>query len=752
MFRKFEEQAVMLSTLSQEEVSVRKEVILVKEEMVDVKSSIGSIQIDLTGLLARVENQLCVEELKQIKDQLLEHGQVLQSLKNDTGSANMDIQPILSGLETHLKSYAEVALESQAALREQDVVRQQEMELKLQSFVVAAREAQTSALMEQDRERAARSERSLNIRIVGLEEPKGEDTKTVVTDLFRNTLKVDVLGVAQAFRVGKNERGPRTVVVKFDRLESRQAVLGSRSLWEDSDIVAMVETWCWRPDDIRLSGFDCLTNIWDAKKGQKGRGFGGIGVWVRTGLGVEVQLEYVNPKKQFLCIHLMIGSTSSFMIFGYFAPLGAPIYRDNAHVSPFENISQFVLGLKNRGPLWILGDFNSRTGPLQPGEDVHLSPPWGRTVDSDWDRVSEVAGRNAMVESFLSFLSYCSLTILNGSRKFRDTQACTFVGPAGSSLIDYLLANKEGRTLVQKMTLGQIVPESDHRFLCCEVAGFIPRRARRDPVNYLLTGEDRSVYAERLSKEITVNSTAVDVSSAILRVAKAVSLRRKVGRRAWYDVDCELARQKAIAASPEDRNGAFRKYKHFLRSKKRRFLQEEQKRLLQELRKDPKLFWGRIRAPGTKSELSPEVLMTLGDRRYRSATLTAISGWSSLRASGGPNALRPELPGGFEPFSLSGVVVVQSTWLAGVSGSFCLPHLFKPQFCTVRVFGDQVFLARKVEHIHKLFLQSELGVRPQTPYVLLLAETGKLPIEAEALWAALQLAKRVSSMPEERFP
>ncbi|KAL3677255.1 hypothetical protein R1sor_027203 [Riccia sorocarpa] len=171
-----------------------------------------------------------------------------------------------------------------------------------------------------------------------------------------------------------------------------------------------------------------------------------------------------------------------------------------------------------------------------------------------------------MAESFLSFLSNCSLTILNGSRKFRDTQACTFVGPAGSSLIDYLLANKEGRTLVQKMTLGPIVPESDHRFLCCEVAGFIPRRARRDPVNYLLMGEDRSVYAERLSKEITVNSTAVDVSSAILRVAKAVSLRRKVGRRAWYDVDCELARQKAIAASPEDRNGAFRKYKHFLRA------------------------------------------------------------------------------------------------------------------------------------------------------------------------------------------
>ncbi|KAL3677266.1 hypothetical protein R1sor_027214 [Riccia sorocarpa] len=202
----------------------------------------------------------------------------------------------------------------------------------------------------------------------------------------------------------------------------------------------------------------------------------------------------------------------------------------------------------------------------------------------------------------------CSLTKIES--KFRDIQACTFVGLAGSSLIDYLLANKDGRILVQKMTLGPIVPESDHRFLCCEVAGFIPRRARRDPVNYLLTGEDRSVYVERLSKEITVNSTAVDVSSAILRVAKAVSLRRKVGRRAWYDVDCELARQKAIAASPEDRNGAFRKYKHFLRSKKRRFLQEEQKRLLQELRKDPKLFWGRICAPGTKSELSPEVLMT----------------------------------------------------------------------------------------------------------------------------------------------
>ncbi|KAL3686389.1 hypothetical protein R1sor_008963 [Riccia sorocarpa] len=50
---------------------------------------------------------------------------------------------------------------------------------------------------------------------------------------------------------------------------------------------------------------------------------------------------------------------------------------------------------------------------------------------------------------------------------------------------------------------------------------------------------------------------------------------------------------------------------------------------------------------------------------------------------------------------------------------------------------------RKVEGIHKKYLQEELGVREQTPYVLMLAETGRIPLEIEGLLLTLQYVQRL---------
>ncbi|KAL3677232.1 hypothetical protein R1sor_027180 [Riccia sorocarpa] len=57
----------------------------------------------------------------------------------------------------------------------------------------------------------------------------------------------------------------------------------------------------------------------------------------------------------------------------------------------------------------------------------------------------------------------------------------------------------------------------------------------------------------------------------------------------------------------------------------------------------------------------------------------------------------------------------------------------------------------KVEVVHKRFLQEELGVRSQIPYTLLLAETGRIPLEAEALLLAIQFYFRVSAQEHCRY-
>jgi len=86
-------------------------------------------------------------------------------------------------------------------------------------------------------------------------------------------------------------------------------------------------------------------------------------------------------------------------------------------------------------------------------------------------------------------------------------------------------------------------------------------------------------------------------------------------------------------------------------------------------------------------------------------------------------------------------------------------HLFISLVRPVILYGVQVWgpttsksCWTKVEAIQKLFLEMELGVKIQTPYTLLLAEVGLLPLEVEALYLTLQYARRVQAMNDSRLP
>ncbi|KAL3687009.1 hypothetical protein R1sor_013318 [Riccia sorocarpa] len=55
---------------------------------------------------------------------------------------------------------------------------------------------------------------------------------------------------------------------------------------------------------------------------------------------------------------------------------------------------------------------------------------------------------------------------------------------------------------------------------------------------------------------------------------------------------------------------------------------------------------------------------------------------------------------------------------------------------------------RKIERIQKNFLREELGVRRQIPYVILLAESGRISLEVEALIVTIQYVTRVKASPQ----
>ncbi|KAL3683035.1 hypothetical protein R1sor_001057 [Riccia sorocarpa] len=239
------------------------------------------------------------------------------------------------------------------------------LEVKLREHVKESREAQAEVLRDQDHERAARAARSLNIRIVSLEEVEEEDTVMTVTDFFQGNLRVINPKVLQA-----------------------AIIQGCSELWEGADFIALVETWETAETDALPEGFVKLTSLWNDKAGRKGRGYGGISVWVRDGLELDFQLEYSDPLKQFLCVRIGRGRTADFIVIAYFAPQGAPVYtRAGTKKEPFLELIKVVHKL-TEGPVWVLGDFNSRTGSQQGMdlEDVDAKQ-WTRVADDAWPRM-----------------------------------------------------------------------------------------------------------------------------------------------------------------------------------------------------------------------------------------------------------------------------------------------------------------------------------------------------------------------------
>ncbi|KAL3700003.1 hypothetical protein R1sor_018025 [Riccia sorocarpa] len=117
-----------------------------------------------------------------------------------------------------------------------------EMEVKIRTFGEVARESQTTLIREQEEERVARAARNLNLQISGLTESEEEDTLDTARRFLREDLKVASPQLIRASRVGRNDKGSRTILLRFTSMEGKNVVLGNRfmlkgkHIWIDSDL------------------------------------------------------------------------------------------------------------------------------------------------------------------------------------------------------------------------------------------------------------------------------------------------------------------------------------------------------------------------------------------------------------------------------------------------------------------------------------------------------------------------------------
>ncbi|KAL3677245.1 hypothetical protein R1sor_027195 [Riccia sorocarpa] len=110
-----------------------------------------------------------------------------------------------------------------------------ELETKMRSYADVTRETQSALFQAHEKEQSARLSRCQNLRVVGLDETVGEDTKEVIMQLFSDTLQVTNHDVESVVRIGRRE-GTRYVLVRFATMDGRSRVLGSRRLLQGSKI------------------------------------------------------------------------------------------------------------------------------------------------------------------------------------------------------------------------------------------------------------------------------------------------------------------------------------------------------------------------------------------------------------------------------------------------------------------------------------------------------------------------------------
>ncbi|KAL3677048.1 hypothetical protein R1sor_026996 [Riccia sorocarpa] len=397
-----------------------------------------------------------------------------------------------------------------------------------------------------------REERCRNIRIVGLAEAEGEVTKDLVLKFFKDDLRVAEPAVEYVSRVGRSDKGDRPILVRFKSVEGRgrilgywnvrglsdSVVLGGINLWKELDIFALAETWeCSDEASVEILGFVRIVAVWNKKRFQRGRGFGGLAIWSRNRLGVKITVAHVDARKQFICLQLQEGRSKGFLVFTYFAPLGSPAYVAlEEGADPLFELTRKVCRWSEEGPVWLAGDFNSRSMSMHGVAVQELGSQLWKRAGSDevLERVSEDEGRNNLTNFFMQFVNSCGLTILNGSRK----------------------------------TLKSVCP----------------------------VREDRRLYESEMERQVGSGElSSEEITSLMLSTARKVFGKPRSRGKSWFDDHCVEARRKAISASDPERVAAHKSYRNLVRMKKLRFLAERQLVLANELMQNPASFWRRLR-------------------------------------------------------------------------------------------------------------------------------------------------------------
>ena len=201
----------------------------------------------------------------------------------------------------------------------------------------------------------------------------------------------------------------------------------------NSDFVCLCETHLHDDTKISIPGYKWFGYNRPHRHVKARKGSGGVGILVLDKVCIDYDINIVDKIQDgilgILCTHKI--SNFKIAIFSCYLPPENSPYGKQAEYF-FNHLLQTVYLLSNVDQIFIMGDFNAKTGNT------------ADTLDTDniLTRKYIDLTKNSHGESLIDFLHDSKTCILNG-RLSNSEDGYTFVSPRGKSVVDYIITNHD---------------------------------------------------------------------------------------------------------------------------------------------------------------------------------------------------------------------------------------------------------------------------------------------------------------------
>ena len=308
------------------------------------------------------------------------------------------------------------------------------------------------------------------------------------------------------------------------------------------DVMFLSETWAdtrgWEKIRDRVpKGYEWGVQK-ASRKNRKGRAMGGMVVGIRKELS-DRGSKIVELGEGLLSVGIKIGK-ESWRIVGVYI-------KEEGREGAMQLLRQMMESKDGEAKVIIGGDFNARTGREGGG--------WGENSDGkDGEEQTRRMSKDSKVDKegrkLIELIGECGWEMLNGRMVGDEEGEYTYVGARGSTVIDYILVDREAKDRIEKMRVIDKV-ESDHFPVVAEVRSEgreVNVRRRGREIRGVWDEEGRELFRRVLEGEIEekyeqeVNEEWDRMRSKIKDAMGKTERERRKGKkveRGWWDEECE---------------------------------------------------------------------------------------------------------------------------------------------------------------------------------------------------------------------